>query len=421
MSDREAVADTTGEVKRSDRFIKIFLLGLLCVFTVSAYTLGYSERELDFDEKWTVNVISQPLPDMIRSVGSDLVHPPLYFFSLKLWVSLTRFSVSSMRLFSLIFALLALYLIYRLGIELYPNQEGLWATLLLTISNFHLYYATEIRMYSMVVALGLLSTLSFFRAFVRGSIAQESVDSAGKGENVLARSDSSHPFYLGSKKQWYYYILATALLIWTHYLACLLVASQGAYLFFKAKRRRGECLKSWLNAMGVLSILILPWLIFAAFFWIHRHEELPTHLDFIAPHTFSGALYLIGAFNGMLPIQDSMRYGFFPWSIPVLILLWQRRASLTRSISLQIVQLVEAPSGYLLVMLLLPIVSLITISWIITPLFVPRYLIYCLPIYYLLVSRCAVGSCRGWRGQFLILLPAIVWSAISAASLRLFF
>ena len=407
----------------TERRHRLFLIGLICLFALSAYALGYAERELDFDEKWTMNVISQPFRDMIQSVASDLVHPPLYFLSLKLWIGLTNFSVFSMRLLSLIFALWALYLTYRLGVELYSEQEGLWAALMLTVSNFHLYYATEIRMYSMVVALSLFSTRSFFRAFVHGGIAHEPGGFATKVWNGVAQAGSVHHFKTisgGEKRHWSGYIIATALLIWTHYLTWLLIASQGAYLLLRAKHGRREFVKSWLRAIGFLVVLTLPWLIFAAPFWIRHHGELPTHVGFVAPHTLSGGFKLIGAFNGMLPIQDSMRYGFFPWSVPILILLWQRRASLARSISTQVADLVEAPSGYLLLTLLLGIVSLTLISWIITPLFVPRYLIYCMPIYYLLVSRCVVVSSSTGRGRLLILLPALLWGITSAISPRLF-
>lgn len=401
----------------------LFLIALICLFALAAYALGYAERELDFDEKWTMSVISQPLTDMIQSVASDLVHPPLYFLLLKLWIVLAGSSVFSMRFFSLIFALWALSLIYRLGVEVYSNREGLWAALLLTVSNFHLYYATEIRMYSMVVALSLFSTLSFFRAFVHGTIAHEPAGFATKGGNGVAQAASLHHFktiFRRDKRHWSSYVITTALLIWTHYLTCLLIASQGAYLLLRAKHEGREYMKSWLRAIGLSAALTLPWLIFVAPFWIRHHGELPTHLGFAPPHTLSGALYLVGAFNGMLPIQDSMRYGFFPWSVPVLILLWQRRAYFTRSISMQVADLVQAPSGYLLLTFLLPIVSLTIISWIIAPLFVPRYLIYCMPIYYLLLSHCVSASSSKTRGHLLILLPALLWGITSAISPRLF-
>lgn len=400
MNDRAAVADNVGEAKMQDRFIKIFLIGLLCVFTVSAYTLGYAERELDIDERWSIEAVSQSLEGMIRILAGDYIRPPLYVMLLKLWVSLTGISVFSCRVFSVLFALWAIYLVYRLGAELDCKREGLWAALLLTVSNFHLYYATEIRMYSMVVALSLFSTLWFFRAF----------------------------FTDRSRRSWYGYLLATLLLTWTHILTWLFVGAQGAYLLLGTTNGRTRSSLVWGKATMFLIVLNIPWLLLVAHHWPSDFTDAlaqPQMLLFPGAHQLSGAAYLIGAFNGMLPIKGTMRYGFLPWSIPFLAVLWEGRGALLHSIPRGVTALVgarlEKPIGYHLLVLLIPTAALTLISLLFVPMFIPRYLIFCLPSYYLLVSHCAVLACHRWQGQLLILLPSLLWSVTSAAALRLFF
>lgn len=394
MNGQTTVAGKTAEAKRQDGFIKIFLIGLLCLFTLSAHALGYADRELDPDEVSTMQVIANSFAEMSRD--SAALYPPLYFYLLKLWVSIVGLSLVTLRLFSLFFALWAIYLAYRLGAELYTEREGWWAALLMTVSNFHLYYATEIRMYSMVVALSLLSTLWFFRSFVQ---------QGQKGNKAI-------------------YTVITLLLAWTHYFTWFLIGSQGIYLLLRAAKDQRDSLSAWVKAILILVPLQLPWVILLAEHWAFSYATFVSDVEGLQSHGAhgpSGAVYLIGAFNGMLPIQDSMRYSFAPWGLPFLVFLWQRRVSLSHSISTQGIALIQVPAGYLLLSMLMPTVGLAIVSLGITPLFIPRYLIYCMPMYYLLVSRCAVLVSPDWRKQLLILLPALIWSAASAVSLRLFF
>lgn len=417
MRDRGTSAENAGEDKLPDRFIKIFLIGLLCLFTLSAYTLGYSERELDIDERWVLVFIKESFGGMIfrerwtlsdfefptgrgsLTVTTTPLYPPLYFFGLKLWTGIAGPSVFSCRLFSLVFAVWSIYVIYRLGVELYTEREGLWAALLLTLSNFHLYYATEIKMYSMVLALSLLSTLWFFRAFVHN----------------------------GSKKDWCSYLLATLLLTWTFYFSWFLVVGQMIYMVLRTGRERWGSLKPWLISFSLLILLMLPWVILVIRYLTRNYKEVAANLSTLqtlGAHSSLGFIYLFGAFNGMLPLHNSMRYGFLPWGIPFLALMWRRRAfslSALRGLVVEFVgpRLVK-PTGYLLLTMIVSILSLTAISWVTVPQFIPRYLIFCLPSYYLVVSHCAVLASAKWRGQLVILLPALLWSIISAASLRLF-
>lgn len=378
----------------SERSRDAFLLFLLLIgFTIGVFALGYMGREPDADERVTLEAVGHPLTTMARR--ADLLYPPLYFGLLKIWVGVTGVSLPSLRIYSLIFALLALYLLYRCGVELFSRREGLWAALLLALSNFHLYYATEARMYSMLEAGGLILTLSFFRTFV------------------------------GSGGRTWHFVLAVALLSLTHYFAWFFIFGQGLYFFLYARRKMGAAASWWTWAKGVLpfGILSLVLLLIVHRFYPQAWENLETLQD-LGARSLSGAIYLFGAFHGMLPFPDTMRYGFLPWSLPFLALGWKWRRELAAALHLQrstvaIGDLLVTPSGYLLFMLAIPIVGLTLVSLVLFPLFLPRYLIYSLPMYYLLVSRCAVLATSSTRGQLLLLLPAIGWSLASAFSYHL--
>ena len=83
---------------------------------------------------------------------------PLYYFLLMGWMRLGS-SDAWLRSLSVIFAILSVFLIYRLGRRLSGEAEGLIAALLLTVSPLFINHAQEIRMYVVSLCLGLAGTL----------------------------------------------------------------------------------------------------------------------------------------------------------------------------------------------------------------------------------------------------------------------
>jgi uncharacterized membrane protein len=381
-------SDGTSDPRRD----QLLLLALLAGFVVGVFALGYMTRALDADERVTLEIIGQPLTHMVRR--ADILYPPLYFIALKLWTVATDSSVFWVRLFSVIFALAALYLTYRCGAEMFSRREGMWATLLLAMSNFHMYYATEARMYSMVEAGGLLVTLAFFRSFI--------VNEGRVGRGFVA---------------------AVAFLSLTHYFAWFFILAQGLYFLLFLKRRRGTIAPwwAWATRVAPFGVLSLAFLMIVHRLYPQAWDNLRT-LEGLGARSLGGALYLLGAFHGMLPFPDTMRYGFLPWSLPFLAFAgtWMReRRERAERGSTPCADALVTPTGYVLMVLVIPIVGLTLLSIVLFPLFLPRYLIFGLPMYYLLVSRCAVRAASSTRGQFLLLLPAMGWSVASALSSQL--
>lgn len=90
---------------------------------------------------------------------------PLYYFLLMGWL---RFGSSDgwLRSLSVVFAIISVFLIYRLGRRLAGEAEGLIAALLLTISPLFINHAQEIRMYVLSLCLGLAGTLFLAEALL---------------------------------------------------------------------------------------------------------------------------------------------------------------------------------------------------------------------------------------------------------------
>ena len=134
----------------------LMLIIVILGFLLRIYKLGY--HDFWFDEIYSI-MSSHQLH------GYVAVHPPLYYTLLHCWRMFFGVSEFSVRFPSLIFSVLSIYLIFKLGNNLFNNVKiGLYAASFMALSPFQLWYAQEARNYSMVLFLGLLSTLIFYKA-----------------------------------------------------------------------------------------------------------------------------------------------------------------------------------------------------------------------------------------------------------------
>lgn len=82
----------------------------------------------------------------------------LYYLLLNPWMKISD-NETWLRVPSIIFAWGSIYLIYRLGTELFQKKYGLTSALLLTISPLFINHAQEVRYYTMSIFLGLLGSI----------------------------------------------------------------------------------------------------------------------------------------------------------------------------------------------------------------------------------------------------------------------
>lgn len=104
------------------------------------------------DEALSVNIANLPLGDIPGALRRDGA-PPLYYVALKGWIEVFGTSTVAVRAMSGLFAVAAIPLVWLTGRRV-AKREGAWmAAVLIASSPFALRYATEARMYSMVVLL----------------------------------------------------------------------------------------------------------------------------------------------------------------------------------------------------------------------------------------------------------------------------
>lgn len=104
------------------------------------------------DEALSVNIASLPLGDIGDALRQD-GHPPLYYWLLHGWMSLVGEGDGAVRALSGLFGLLSLPLAYEAGRRRAGHAAGLLVLALTAVTPWCVRYATEARMYGLVLTL----------------------------------------------------------------------------------------------------------------------------------------------------------------------------------------------------------------------------------------------------------------------------
>lgn len=129
-------------------------IALLLTLSLFLFTYQIGSEGLWLDELNSFEDVTE------LSVGDHLKSPvrPLYYFMLMAWMQLGNSDIW-LRGLSVIFALMSVFLLYRIGHRLVGKTEGLIAALLLAMSPVVVNHAQEIRMYAVSLCLCLAGTL----------------------------------------------------------------------------------------------------------------------------------------------------------------------------------------------------------------------------------------------------------------------
>lgn len=136
--------------------ISIILAAATILFT---YRLG--NESLWIDEIFSLRDADQSLWAVYRTNQLR----PLYYLLLSVWMKFGS-GEAWLRSLSVIFALLSVFLIYRVGRRLAGEAEGLVAAAMLTASPLFVNHTQEVRMYVLSLCLGLAGTLFLIDALL---------------------------------------------------------------------------------------------------------------------------------------------------------------------------------------------------------------------------------------------------------------
>ena len=119
-----------------------------------------------FDEIFSVHAARHGWAELLRFAAADIIHPPLFYLLLKLWISLGGESLLWLRLLPALVSIAAIIPFVLLCRELgLKRSEWNLALLLLAVNGYLIKYAQELRMYSLLMFLSLCSLWLFVRFF----------------------------------------------------------------------------------------------------------------------------------------------------------------------------------------------------------------------------------------------------------------
>lgn len=212
---------------------------VLLAFGLRLYRLGGDS--LWYDETVSVYLAGKSLPALIAHTAGD-IHPPGYYVLLHAWTRLAGSSDFAVAFPSLIFGVLLVAAVYRLGSKVFGSSAGLLAAFLVAISPYNVWYSQEVRMYTLGAALGL---------GVQGAVL-----------HLLLRPTLRQRAWL----RWLaVYVVCGALGLWSlYYFAFLLVAVNlvvGLWWAIEWRGRRVSLgwLARWLFVQVVVLLLYSPW------------------------------------------------------------------------------------------------------------------------------------------------------------------
>jgi len=326
-------------------FAWLILLALLA-FALRAWHLEF--QSLWRDETDAIRFAQSPVTELLAHFTRPGWNGPLYFLLLRPWLALVGQTEFAARYSSLFFGVLAVPLTWVVGRRLAGRSVAAVGAALAALSPYLVWYAQELKMYSLVLALGLLSGYLYLRALDEG------------------------------RWQWWLgHVAITSLLMYTHVLAVLILLPQALWFVWGWQRYR-RYWRGWLAAMAALTLPYLPLAIWQARTLFSDFQT--GHLFYSLPHMVQ-ILFLAFSRGVATPWEPVSRGLFLFLLLSGVVLPFQGGYR-------SVLQLVS--------WLVLPVLAVYLIS-LGMPIFTDRYLIYVAPAYALLLARglAAIGS--RWR------------------------
>lgn len=141
--------------------LDVILVGL--VVAVGVVLRFVTKSDLWFDEALSVNIAKLPISELGAALKQDGA-PPLYYTILHFWIEVFGSGDFAVRAFSGLVSVASLPLAYLAGKRIGGRAVAWWTVMILAASPYAIRYATESRMYALVMFLVLWGYLALRRA-----------------------------------------------------------------------------------------------------------------------------------------------------------------------------------------------------------------------------------------------------------------
>lgn len=207
-----------------------WILGILVLIKISIGLLFITHHSVDLDEPFSIFHAQNNLGDLF-GIFKNENNPPLHFLLLHFWEQAFGISPFAVRSLSLIFSVLTLVVLFKIGLKFFSQQIAIFTCLFFIFSDFHHYYGLEARAYSLLVF--EYSILIYFLLTI-----------------ILTPKESSWKTFLSLG-------IVNVALFYTHYISLIIFLSEGFLLLVYIRNFNW---KNLLLTIGISLIGVLPWI-----------------------------------------------------------------------------------------------------------------------------------------------------------------
>ncbi len=207
-----------------------WILGLLVLIKLSIGLLFITHHSIDLDEPFSIFHAQNNLKDLF-GIFKNENNPPFHFLLLHFWEQAFGISPFAVRSLSLIFSVLTVSVLFKIGVKFFSLQVAIFTCLFFIFSDFHHYYGLEARTYSLLVFEYSILIYFLFKL-------------------ILAPNECSWKTFLALG------ILNIAL-FYTHYISLLIFLSE---VFLIVIFIRNFNWKNVLLTSGIVLVGLLPWI-----------------------------------------------------------------------------------------------------------------------------------------------------------------
>lgn len=238
---KKAITSLKQFIQKRPKTDFIFLAVGLVVFLTIAF-LNAPRASIWFDEAFSAYIIQFNFWDIARYTVAD-VHPPLYYWLLKVWSDLFGTTELALRSLSIVFASVAMIVAFFLTKKLFGRKVAWLSLVFMVLSPMLIRYSDEARMYTLATLIVLSATY------------------------LLVKATETN-----KKKYWVWYGIFVSLGMWTHYFTALAWLAHWVWRAIQV-RRTGDSFKMlmkriftkpWVLTYALAVGIYLPWLPFMA-------------------------------------------------------------------------------------------------------------------------------------------------------------
>jgi 4-amino-4-deoxy-L-arabinose transferase-like glycosyltransferase len=343
----EKLSSVDGLVSLKGLDLLLLVMVAVCGLLLRFHMLG--AKSLWPDEAFSVHAARLPWLEFLRTMWWGEGNMALYYFLLRGWIHLGN-SEFWLRTMTALFGVITLPAIYALGTRFLSRKAGAFAAVLMATHSFHVHYSQELRSYSLLTLLLILSAYAF-----------------------LAMLETPE-----QKSFWFLYVAFSALAVYTHMFAVFVFVSQWLTLTPNRVKRLG--IVKLLCAGAAIVILTAP----IAAEVVTQHKD---QLNWVPSLSLTGIFEVFQDLVGAVPVTShgSVRslaqlglYGM-TWAVGLGCFLQVRKEPATERKK-------SSTLALLVSWLTFPVLAMAAISFF-KPIWSPRYLLMCVPAAVLLASE----------------------------------